>query len=302
MTTSPRVRAASSSASAPARRAVRVRNPSNPWSAAAIRRAQLPTYLDDLCEVYPLDEDQGMRTIPEEVWAEVQAARAAGDDARLLKALLSGEVPRWPGRDTRFLSFFRDDPEMIQPGSKAVSETVADVRVMDDDTLRERASAPISSSRQFGPKFRNWLGDRLPTTSDVEEFLAADGIMNLSLSDGALKGMAQEFLGYKGDKGLDACIKAGDRFILVEAKFIAAAGGSQNQQVSDALAIHGSLGTGSHPDVVTVAVVDGVYLRSSNEKAHKAIRSSAKPVVSALDLLAFVEHIAEGGDPRKLPA
>ncbi|WP_217924455.1 hypothetical protein [Miltoncostaea oceani] len=273
---------------------------SNPWTRRSIERATAPGYLDALSEIYPLSDDAGDREIPDDVWAKVVEA-SSQDDATFFRALTGSRIPRWPGRDNRFIAMFAANHDLILLNPGALSDAMRDVRAMDLEELRIAATAPISASRQNGPYFRSWLAQQIPTASDIATFEGSrHPVVGLNRGDERLNRYASEKLGYRGDKGLDAIVRVGDTFLIVEAKFITASGGNQTLQAADALSVGKIHDVGRK--VYGAAVMDGFCLLENGQRAHQMIRRSRGPVLSALLFTDFLEHLAAGGSPRSLPA
>lgn len=259
-------------------------------------------YYDRLDEIYPR-ADNKRRVIPLTAWNPIKDAYNGDDDPALLRALIDSEVPVFPTDGDIFVDACRDSHERIDLNPKSVARVISEVRRLSLREIGERIGAPIRASRQRGPQFQDWIATQYSTTTDVKELLAHDGPTPLLLhfGDQRLKAFAVEYLGYSGDRGLDAIIKVARKYLVLEAKLMTSRGGHQDKQVISALAL--SYERGFIENVIPVAVIDGVYLRrQKNNKYHRMLSESHIPVLHAFGLDAFVSHIAAGGDPHRVPA
>lgn len=276
------------------------RKRANPWNKIALRAPYEDGYYDRLSEIYP-DGGNKTRVIPRHAWMPIVDAYKSDDDAALLRALISPDIPVFPVEGGMMINACRQHKELIDQNPETVARLIAEVRKLSLSEIGKRIGPPVRTSRQRGPQFQRWISTQFPTTTDPAVLLAHDdpSPLLLDLPDGGLLEFCVRYLGHRGERGLDAVIKAGRRYIIAEAKLMTAIGGHQNAQVTSALA----LGDETHLvfDAIPIAIIDGDYLLDGNGgKYHERLKTSPIPVIHAHGLRDFVAHICAGGDPMRL--
>ena len=94
-------------------------------------------------------------------------------------------------------------------------------------------------------------------------------------------------LGCNLDKGIDLLAKAGNNYIIGEAKFITDYGQGQNNQVENALKLLWS----KEGKAVRIAVLDGVVWIKGGTKMFRAVSGLNEVALSALLLKEFLESL-----------
>ena len=144
---------------------------------------------------------------------------------------------------------------------------------------------PKSPSRQLGHSFKRWLRTLNYPFLSKDEFVNHKGIAFLEGSDRRLKQFAVEELGIKElKKGIDFVLRAKNKFILGEAKFLTDYGGTQNNQFRDAI----SVAKIKRGEIIGIAVLDGIVWFESNAYMHRTVKSIDGIALSALLLEEFI--------------
>lgn len=147
--------------------------------------------------------------------------------------------------------------------------------------------APKETNRQIGPLFKNWLGSGAlgcNLTHDESEFISTNEDTIFLGSDSAMQSVANKYLGYAHEKGLDFLAKFSNKFILGEAKFLSDFGGHQTAQFNDAIATLETRLKNTGRNVIKIAILDGVLYIPGHNKMHIGLLKYAKryPIMSAL--------------------
>jgi len=237
----------------------------NKWVAKSIKLANSSGYLDKLNEIYPVGGTFD-RDIPEEKRKKIKRLVAKRDFKSLLPLLLSLE--RFPIDDS-YIGFIWKDNSAISKNPKTIRRLKNILLDMGEKGIIAGASRPKSASRQLGQMFHNWLQNTGYLCLPADEFWAYRGTAVLKGGDNALRKFAHEKLGYEREKGLDLIIKAQNKFIIGEAKFISTGGGSQGGGFREAISFVRQ--GGKNRNVIRVAVLDGVvWLVSKNKSKTKS--------------------------------
>ncbi len=251
----------------------------NYFTRQSIELANQKDYLDQLFRIYPLAPDS-IRSVPEDLWSEIQDCYFADDNEALFRALL--RLRLFPVKDS-YLPYFRKDLSAIKRNPHTVNRICGRVRELGLDKLYEKISEPKETNRQMGPLFRRWIESGVLGVKpvDVDCFCSSSDDAILRGSDSFLKDFAESELGFVRDdgKGLDFIGRFNNTYVIGEAKFISDEGGHQNDQFLDAMT---TLKTPVRQNVRTVAILDGVLYIPGRKKMFKAITSQDVNVMSAL--------------------
>jgi hypothetical protein len=139
--------------------------------------------------------------------------------------------------------------------------------------------------------FNNWVNKKALGIEPVllDEFLSSDNDAVLGGSDAIKMKFAKSYLNYNRDKGLDLVARFNGKFIIGEAKFLSADGGSQNSDFDDAIAIIEA----KDANAIRIAILDGVLYLKSNSKLYNFISNPYKDykIMSSLVLREFLYQI-----------
>jgi len=146
----------------------------------------------------------------------------------------------------------------------------------------------IVQNTQIGPQFRRWLGkQRFPFVHRDVFQESTKGICFLDGSDKELFEYATKTLHSGLDKEPDFIAKAGEEYVVGEAKFITASGGHQNTSLQDAL----RMVKGTQGRAHRVAILDGIIWFESGGKMFQTIKVSGSPILTALLLMEYLNKI-----------
>lgn len=255
----------------------------NFWTKLSYEFANQRNYLDELFQVYPTIPE-GIREIDKKLWKEVEISFNKRDNLNLLKTLLKFEL--FPIKDS-YVAYLKRDPSAIERNPQTVNRLCGRLYEMGLNKIYEKCSEPKETNRQIGPLFKRWVlkGSLGILPVDKEIFLSNNENAILKGSDEEMKRFAQEFLDYKGNKGLDFIARFNRKYIVGEAKFLTDFGGHQNAQFNDAMAL-----LETHINAIKVAILDGVlYIPSKNRKTMDI--NGNKNIMSALVLREFLYQI-----------
>jgi hypothetical protein len=258
----------------------------NYWTQLSIDFAGQRNYLDQLFTVYPTIPE-GIRSINENLWEQVENSFDKKDNEELLKALLKFDL--FPIKDS-YIAYLKRDKTSIERNPNTVARLCGRLYEMGLDIIYARCSEPKETNRQIGPLFRRWLkkGSLGVQPVSYDKFLSNNENAVLDAGDNLLMSFAREHLNYTHDKGLDFIARFNKKYIIGEAKFLTDFGGHQNAQFNDAVS---TLKT--DVNAVTVAVLDGVLFIKGNNKMYRKITTELQDynVMSALVLRDFLYQV-----------
>ena len=259
----------------------------NKWIELSIEYANQRSYLDDLFKVYPTIPE-GIRTINNIVWAEVEKAFGQRNNERLIRELLRLDL--FPIKDS-YIAYLKRDPSSIIRNPRTINRICGRIYELGLDKLYERCSEPKETNRQIGPMFKDWLKNKALGIEPVslEKFLENKKDAILDGSDKVMMNFAKNELGYNHDKGLDFVGRFNGKYVIGEAKFLTDFGGHQNAQFNDAI---NTIST-RNVSAIKIAILDGVLYIRGNNKLYKSITDKYKNsnIMSALVLRDFLYQI-----------
>jgi hypothetical protein len=259
----------------------------NYWTGLSIEYANQRSYLDDLFQVYPTIPD-GIRQIDQERWSKIEEAFHTKNNSHLITAILKLDL--FPIKDS-YIAYFKKDSSSILRNPKTVDRICGRLYQMGLEKIYERSSEPKETNRQIGPMFENWVKKKSLGIEPIPllDFEKATSNAILGGSDVEKKIFAKKYLNYNRDKGLDFVALFNGKYIIGEAKFLTAEGGSQNSDFEDATATLESKDT----NAIKVAILDGIPYIKSNSKMHRFITNPYKDynIMSSLVLREFLYQI-----------
>ncbi len=259
----------------------------NPWLELSIEYANQRAYLDDLFQVYPTIPE-GIRTIRQDIWQNVEIAFNQQDNIRLIRELLKLDL--FPIKDS-YVAFLKRDTSAIERNPKTINRICGRLYEMGLDKIFEKCSEPKETNRQIGPLFRRWLNKKSLGIEPIpfESFISSDKDAILDGSDQELKLFVKEICNYEHYKGLDFVARFNKKYIIGEAKFLTDFGGHQNAQFEDAVRILGV----TSDKVITIAILDGVVYIKGENKLYQSICNKYKNenIMSALLLREFLYQV-----------
>jgi hypothetical protein len=259
----------------------------NHWTKLSIDYANQRSYLDDLFQVYPTIPD-GIREVNESRWRKIQMAFEEKDNLSLIKEVLKLEL--FPIKDS-YIAYLKKDESAILRNPKTIDRICGRLYEMGLDKIYEKSTEPKETNRQIGSMFGNWIKkkslgiDPIPLTQF--ENVKTNAI--LAGSDEEKKMFAKKHLNYHREKGLDLVAIFNGKFVIGEAKFLTAEGGSQNSDFEDAITTLEN----KEANAIKIAILDGVPYIKSKSKMHKFITNPYKNynIMSSLVLREFLYQI-----------
>ncbi len=268
----------------------------NKWVEKSINLADSSGYLDKLAIIYPVNLTLA-RTIDPAEQGKIQDLFNRKQSKELIRELL--KLDRFP-IDDPYVGFLRKDKEAINRNPKTVRRISSRLYRMGLENLIMGASKEKAPSRQVGQMFRKWIHKVGYPVLSKNEFLNQDKIAFLDGGDAALVNFAREELGYGGQKGLDAVLRVGDKFILAETKLITTNGGTQDKSFREGISFIRA--KDKKRSIIKIAIFDGVVWIVSEkarlkEKKRLSLYESVTKlknneiVLSALLLRDFIESL-----------
>lgn len=259
----------------------------NYWTQLSIEYAEQKAYLDDLFSVYPTTPD-GIRTINKEIWSNVEHAYGEKNNRELLKLLFKMDL--FPIKDS-YVAYLKRDPSAMDRNPNTVDRLCGRLYEMGIEKIYDRCSEPKETNRQMGPSFSRWLEKGVLGVEPVsiKKFILTNNNAILKASDEEKKKFAKEYLNYNREKGLDFVGRFNNKYVIGEAKFLSAQGGSQNSDFEDAIATLKDLET----DAIRIAILDGILYQKSKSKMYKFITNQYKDynILSSLVLREFLYQL-----------
>lgn len=259
----------------------------NRFTKLSIEYANQRSYLDDLFQVYPTIPE-GIRDIDEEIWGNVEKAFKKQDNLKLVQELLKLDL--FPIKDS-YVAYLKRDKSALARNPKTINRICGRLYEIGLDKLFERCSEPKETNRQIGPMFHDWLSKKSLGLKPVSltKFLSNTDDAILDGTDQTLMGFANNYLGYKRNKGLDFVGRFNGKYVIGEAKFLTDFGGHQNAQLNDAMDTLMAKGV----KAVKIAILDGVLYIKGNSKMYKDITEvySNYNIMSALVLREFLYQL-----------
>ena len=224
-------------------------------------------YLDLLYKIYPMSVNL-RRELNVSVKNRITNAFNNKNSKELLKILLKQEV--FPIKDS-YVAYLKRDSSAIDRNPNTVARITGMLYEMGLEEIFDKTTVPKETNRQIGPMFKEWINQKTlgcNVTNDVEIFMESSNNIIFNSSDNAMKNLANEYLGYDREKGLDFIAKFNNTFIIAEAKFLTDFGGHQNAQFDDAVSTMKSNLRNTRYNIKKISILDGVLYIESRNKMH----------------------------------
>ncbi|MEM3714029.1 MAG: hypothetical protein QW478_11080 [Candidatus Micrarchaeaceae archaeon] len=256
----------------------------NEWTLKSIRLVnEQDGYLDNLQDVYPVTLGTP-RPLTAEERAELKILFDRGKDKELLKKLLTKK--KFPIKDP-YVAFLRKNPKSIDKNPRTVQRITRTLHNIGFTKMVEGLETPKEFNRTIGQLFRHFLPKLGYKILPLVEFEQYNGTCILDGGDAELKNYANTKLGCNVKKGLDGIVKKGNKFIIIEAKFLTDFGGHQYAQLEDGL----RLIENQEGRAIRLAVLDGVVWLDGKNKMINRIKNlkDDQIALSALLLKNFID-------------
>lgn len=252
----------------------------NLWIERSIEISNAPGYLDSLLNIYPAPSGSP-RQISKTTEEEIRKLFQEGDLKKLLYELL--KLPKFPLEDP-YIPCLRRFPELLEKNPETEKRICARLLTLDIEDLLNLVKQPKRPSRQMGNAFKNWLRSLGYPFVEEEEFCKREAVMFLEGGDRKLKEFTTQLLAITELKrGVDFILKIGKKLLIGEAKFITDFGGSQTNQLREAL----DVATLKGDNYMGIAVLDGIVWLGDNPYL-KQIKQIDGIALSALLLEDFI--------------
>lgn len=242
----------------------------NIWTQKSIDLANQRNYLDLLYKIYPMSINL-RRELSKNSMRLITFHFNHKNAVELLKELLKQEI--FPIKDS-YVAYLKRDKTAIKRNPATVERLSGILYEMGLNEIFEKTTAPKETNRQIGPLFKSWIDSKAlgcEVTDSEKEFMSYSGNIIFSSSDERMKLLAQKYLGYKRDKGLDFIGKFNNQFVIGEAKFLTDFGGHQNAQFQDAITTMRYEKTKTDYLVHVISILDGVLYIKGRSKMHRMI-------------------------------
>jgi len=256
----------------------------NKWVQKSIQIANSPGYLDKLYEVYPYTPE-GERKIPVEVQQELKKNYNEQNKIELVKILM--KLEKFP-IDDPYIGFLRKERGIfLEYNPQTVSRIAERVLSIGFEKMMEGIKEPKKVSRQSGSLFRRWVSNLDFPILPEGRFKTYKGIAILDGTNGQLRDFANNELRCNLGKKPDFLAKAGENYIVGEAKFLTAGGGGQDRGFDDAIILL----MGTDGNAIRIAILDGVAWIKNSTRMYRTICQLEKVALSALLLKDFLEDL-----------
>jgi len=206
----------------------------NKWIQKSIKLSNSTGYLDELFEVY-LIELGNIRGIPNNIQNEIKEAFETGNKVDLITKLL--KLPKFP-IDDPYIASLRRHPSLLSKNPETIERISRELFALGVTSILELVRKPKAPSRQLSHSFRNWLKTLNYPFLKEDDFRENNDIAFLDGGDKKLEKFAIDELNVKNlKKGIDFLLKIKNKYVLGEAKFLTDYGGTQNNQLRDAISI-----------------------------------------------------------------
>ncbi|MDI6788907.1 MAG: restriction endonuclease, partial [Planctomycetota bacterium] len=185
------------------------------------------------------------------------------------------------------VAFLRKDDKFLDYNPQTIKRIAERILKNGFDTMIKGIEEPKEFNRQIGTLFKKYIIKIGYLVLPPAEFKNYRGIAFLKGSEKELKDYANDELDCRLKKEPDLLAKAGNKYVIGEAKFLTDVGGHQNAQFADALALIKSQ-SGS---AIRIAILDGVVWIKGGSKMFRQVNRLPKPVMTALLLKEFLENI-----------
>lgn len=254
----------------------------NEWVQKSIDLANSKGYLDKIFEVYPI-EIGDIRGVSKKLVRKLRKVFKNKNEKDLIKTLLT--FPKFP-IDDPYVASLRRHAHLLDKNPKTIKRIGERLLSIKINTILRLATKPKSSSRQLGNSFENWIQTINYPFLEEERFKRYNKIAFLEGSGTKLKQFAIRELGIKGlNRRPDFILKAGNKFIIGEAKFLTDYGGTQNNQFDGAV----KMAKIKNFKVIGLAVLDGIVWFRSNAYMHRTVKKLRDVSLSALLLKDFIQ-------------
>lgn len=256
----------------------------NKWVKKSIGLANSKGYLDKIFEVYPI-EIGDIRGVNEKLITNLKKALKKKNKKDLIKVLL--RFPKFP-IDDPYIASLRRHPFLLERNPRTIKRIGERLLSIKMNTILKLATKPKSPSRQLGNSFENWIHTINYPFLEEEKFKNYKKIAFLKGSSTRLKQFVIKELGIKRlTRGPDFILKANDKFIIGEAKFLTDYGGTQNNQFDGAI----KMARIKDPQVIGLAVLDGIVWFRSNAYMHRIVKKLKGTALTALLLERFIKSL-----------
>ena len=256
----------------------------NEWVKKSIDLANSKGYLDKIFEVYPI-EIGDIRGVNEELIVNLKKALKKKNKEDLIKVLL--RFPKFP-IDDPYIASLRRHPFLLEKNPRTIKRIGERLLSIKMNAILRLATKPKSPSRQLGNSFENWMHTINCPFLEEEKFKNYKKVAFLRGSGAKLKQFAIKELGIRRlTRGPDFILKAKNKFIIGEAKFLTDYGGTQNNQFDGAI----KMARIKNPQVTGLAVLDGIVWFRSNTYMHRAVKKLKGTALTALLLESFIESL-----------
>ena len=261
-----------------------------------IELANSGNYLDELSEIYPLDESES-REVPEDLVEKALEAGEKDDSYELVKAFM--EFSKFPYDDI-CVGFLRNaSDEHIESNPETVNRIADRINDIGIEECINRCKSPKVKNRQMGSMFEKWVS-KFETAVNPAEFTQFSSNSQYRVFDGSpnqMRDYIQEELNIELDKEPDLLAKCigpdgSVTYVIGEAKLLTSFGGHQDRQLSDVISLV-ETGKNQSSNILCVGLVDGVpWLNTVNRKMCRKVRNH-NLIFSAIFLPEFLTNLTQ---------
>jgi len=262
----------------------------NKWIRKSIEIAYGAAYLDRVHSIYNVSKIEN-RNIDVELIHKIIDAHKSKNSSLLIEHLL--DLPKFPVDDI-YVGFLRINKDSIFENPYTVNRISKWLLAMPIEDLLKLCKQSKSNSRRMGELFHKWFINLNYPKLDYGLFSKLDEVKNLDGSKSSilmLNGNRKTFREFANnelncglEKELDFIMKVYGEYIIGEAKYFSAFGGTQTARFEDTLTFLQN----TQGDATRIAIFDGVIWLDTGNRMSKKIRRLSYIVLTGLLLDNFL--------------
>jgi hypothetical protein len=196
------------------------------------------------------------------------------------------QLEKFPYKDS-YVGFLRKDRTAIERNPETVRRICDRLFGMGLENVINGITQAKEANTRRGNQFGNWLRQHY-NALPMEQFIASTtGIVLLNANELDAKNFCNTHLRAGITKRPDIVMKAGNRYVIGEAKFLSSTGGNQGRAFDDGIKLAANAEGNAHK----IFVLDGVIWIETGSEQYNRIDHSTANIFSALLLREYLEDL-----------
>lgn len=267
----------------------------NVWAEKSIKIANSPGYLDALSMIYLAIPGSDRPTSQQErqTIKQLHLEQRGSELVKLLLNLKRKGHP-FPFEHPYISLLMRKNPDLFKRNPQTVKVIGEILLSMEPKDIIRGCERPADINRMMGPMFRNWSQKHFPAAGyplvPKPQFQSSKGIVFLAGTDAELREYANTILGCNLSRGVDFLAKLdGGKYLVGEARFLSAVGGSQNRDLDATLEFTRT----KVGNAIRVAILDGIVWLHKGYLFRISKLDEDEHALSALLLQEFLDSLRQ---------